>query len=59
MNAVVTFMGAWIAVSIAAAFAIARVMAFAARKDTAQSEMLAAYARRPRVAVVRRDQRRA
>jgi hypothetical protein len=66
MSSVVMFVGAWVIVSVVTAFVAARVMGFAARKDTREPEALAAYARRPgrprHLTLVhdrRRDQRRA
>ncbi|HTI88550.1 MAG TPA: hypothetical protein VL966_18265 [Alphaproteobacteria bacterium] len=47
MSSLVMFVGVWFVVSVASAFVMARVMGFAARKDTPESEALAAYAHRP------------
>jgi transposase len=66
MNSLVMFGVGWIVVSVVSALVIARVMGFAARKDTREPEALAAYARRPErprhltlVHDQSRDQRRA
>jgi hypothetical protein len=47
MNSLVMFGVGWIVVSVVSALVIARFMGFAARKDMAGPEALAAYARRP------------
>ncbi|MGE5537091.1 MAG: hypothetical protein ACM30I_00620 [Gemmatimonas sp.] len=55
----VAFFGGWFVLSLVTAVPAARVMAFAKRKDMPEPEMLAAYARRRRFAVIDGDRRRA
>jgi hypothetical protein len=63
MSSLFVFVSAWCVLSLVTAYAAARVMGFAARKDSPEPEMLAAYGRRRlHLALVYdryRDQRRA